>query len=79
MIKKEKKSLNKVLSMYIRNVLLVFYMNEIIYWTSGEGNNDVLNFVQHASILAICKFHVRGGGLIVYGIKKVEGIGSQGG
>jgi hypothetical protein len=41
MIKKEKNSLNKVPSMYIRNVLLVFYMNEIIYWTSGEGNNDV--------------------------------------
>jgi hypothetical protein len=37
-------------------------MNEIIYWTSGEGNNDVLNFVQHASILAICKFHVHGWG-----------------
>ncbi len=49
-------------SIYIRNVLLVFYMNEIIYWTSGEGNNDVLNFVQHASILAICKFHVHGWG-----------------
>lgn len=41
MTKKEKILLDKVPSIYIRNVLLVFYMNEIIYWTSGEANNDI--------------------------------------
>lgn len=45
MIKKEKFSLNRVPYIYIRIFLLMVYINEIIYWTSGEGNNDILNFV----------------------------------